>query len=94
MKVLYTVYTRNGNQFTSKGRFTTPAQAETLAEIVRKSGACASVGEFYIFSRDEWSRDQYRDRLPDAAGTVRDCTVIAGKHGSTLIYRGLHFEIV
>lgn len=94
MKTLYTVYTRNGNQFENKGRFATPAQAETLAEIVRKSGACASVGEFYIFSRDEWSRDPYRDRLPDAAGTVRECTVIAGKNGSTLIYRGLHFEIV
>lgn len=94
MKVLYTVYTRNGNQFTNKGRFATTAQAETLAEIVRKSGACASVGEFYIFSRDDWKNDPYRDRLPDAAGVVRECTVIAGKNGSTLIYRGLHFEIV
>lgn len=105
MKTLYTVYTRQSleqshgdylHPVTSKGRFATPEEAETAAEIIRKAGAWASVGKFYLFTRDEWSRDQYRDRLPmnRTATEKTDCTIIAGDKGTTLVFRGLHFEIL
>ena len=99
MKRLFTVYTRknlekvSANEYkhpvTNKGRFQTAEQAETLAEIVRKSGAWAEVGEFYIFSADEWKADDYKSKIDE-----KRATIISGRKGTTLIFEGLHFEIV
>lgn len=101
MKVLYTVYhhesdERRGNRFLypvqNKGRFQTPEQAQTLADIITKKGEVATVGQFYIFTREEWHKDQYKSRSienPDIKTTV-----IRTERGSTLIFEGLHFEIV
>lgn len=105
MRTLYTVYTRQNleqnhgeymHPVTSKGRFQTAEQAEKAAEIIRKSGSWASVGKFYIFSKEEWNRDQYRDKLPINRITTekKDCTIIAGDNGTTLIFKGLHFEVI
>jgi len=94
MKTLYTVYTRERLEgacpVTNKGRFQDAEQAEALAEIIRNSGNYASVGLFYVFTREEFNRDPYRDRLPDAWGVVRDCTIIK----SALNYRNIHFEVI
>jgi len=98
MDQFFTVYTRKNlektspNEYkhpvTNNGRFATEEQAEDLAENIRKSGAWAEVGLFYIFSREDWQRDQYKSKIDG-----KNSTIIAGKHGTTLIFEGIHFEI-
>lgn len=97
MKTLYTVYTRKNlskskgeyiNPVTNKGRFTTPEEAESLAEIIRNGGAWASVGEYYILSPEDWQRipDDYK-------GQEADGTKHAMIKGTVLCFENLHFEI-
>ena len=97
MKTLYTVYTRRSldkiggdylHPVTNKGRFTTPEQAETVAETVRNSGAWASVGKYYILTPEDW-----RSIPDDYKGREADGTKSAMIEGSALFFEGLHFEI-
>lgn len=97
MKTLYTVYTRENldrvrgeysHPVTNKGRFTTPEQAETLAEIIRNRGAWASVGEYYILSPEDWQQIPNDYKGQDANGTKH-----AMIKGTVLYFEKLHFEI-
>lgn len=98
MKTLYTVYTRKSlekagadyiHPVTNKGRFTTPEQAETLAEIIRSRGAWASVGEYYILSPEDWQQIPNDYKGQDANGTKH-----AMIKGTALFFENLHFEIM
>lgn len=103
MKQIFTVYTRDSlkqekgrfiDPVIAKGRFYTEEQAAPLADSLRKSGKFAEIGKFYLFTREEWNRNQYKDTLKDEDGTPRRSTIINGDHGTTLIFEGLHFEII
>lgn len=93
MKELYTVYTRkaDGEPVTNKGRFATPEQAQTLADIIKDRGELATVGKYYIYSREEWHKNQYKSHSITDPQTKT--TIINGEHGTTLIFEHLHFEI-
>lgn len=100
MKILYTVYNRKSNQqenglfihpVQSKGRFATPEQAQPLADMLTSAGELATVGKYYIFTREEWAKDQYKSH--SITDPKQKTTMINGDHGTTLIFEHLHFEI-